>query len=364
MEGDLTFQSVLGRVLFPAVAGAIGFEMPASAAEYAYDGQGRLVSVIADDGRQSRYSLDAPGNRLSLATAISADHAPGPADRSFDLPESQQSWSFDPRGAGETIAGFTQGEFGAVSLTNNGTRLTYAPAPGHAGLSDSFAFTLANAAGLTGGAMATVVLINSPPQVINDTRSDLPRNQPFSFDPTENDSDPGGGPVAIVGLGVPNAVDGGSAAFTAHELTFTPTSGFAGSSVFSYTIADTAGAQTTGTVTLVMAAGQGVIEAHDDSGTVVWDRAVILDVVANDVDPEGDPLKAKAIVQAPAKGAATVLADGRVRYDPAVAELDIPAGGSVSDTFRYSVRDSSDSAATEATATVTVAIMRLEEGNQ
>ncbi|MDX1547410.1 MAG: CHRD domain-containing protein [Rhodothermales bacterium] len=65
----------------------------------------------------------------------------------------------------------------------------------------------------------------------------------------------------------------------------------------------------------------------DDAVTLFSHEVVEVDVLANDTDPDGDPLTLTAITQGPTRGTATLLDDGegpRIRYDPAgdVAGLD------------------------------------------
>ncbi|HSD53478.1 MAG TPA: Ig-like domain-containing protein [Burkholderiales bacterium] len=71
--------------------------------------------------------------------------------------------------------------------------------------------------------------------------------------------------------------------------------------------------------------------AVDDAASTRRDVAVVIEVLANDTDPDGDPL-ALGPVGAAAHGVATAQADGSVRYVPA-------AGFEGGDTFSYTVSD-------------------------
>jgi Tol biopolymer transport system component len=69
----------------------------------------------------------------------------------------------------------------------------------------------------------------------------------------------------------------------------------------------------------------------DDAGTTAEDTALTLDVLANDADPDGDPLGVVAVTQG-AHGAVADNGNGTVTYTPAVN-----FGGS--DTFQYTAAD-------------------------
>jgi VCBS repeat-containing protein len=72
-------------------------------------------------------------------------------------------------------------------------------------------------------------------------------------------------------------------------------------------------------------------DAVDDSATTAEDNAVTVAVLANDTDPDGDPLTVMA-VGAPAHGSAVLNGDGTVTYTPA-------ANYNGADSFTYTVSD-------------------------
>ncbi|MCB4457290.1 Ig-like domain-containing protein, partial [Leisingera sp. McT4-56] len=85
--------------------------------------------------------------------------------------------------------------------------------------------------------------------------------------------------------------------------------------------------------------------ASDDSASAAHDTAVVLDVLANDSDADGDPLTVTAVT-APSNGTAVINADNTITYTP-------DAGFTGADSFTYTVSDGTD--IDTATATVTVA---------
>ena len=89
--------------------------------------------------------------------------------------------------------------------------------------------------------------------------------------------------------------------------------------------------------------------AVDDRVETAEDTPVLIDVVANDTDPDGDPLRVVAVM-APAHGTATVVAGG-LRYVPA-PDYNGP------DRFTYRVADSDGETAA---AAVTVAVVPVND---
>jgi len=85
--------------------------------------------------------------------------------------------------------------------------------------------------------------------------------------------------------------------------------------------------------------------AQDDAATTNKNTAVTINVLANDSDPDGDPLAAD-VIQQPANGTATRNADNTVTYTPNTAFVG-------QDAFRYEIYDPEGGTST-ATVTVTV----------
>ena len=90
--------------------------------------------------------------------------------------------------------------------------------------------------------------------------------------------------------------------------------------------------------------------ANADAATLDEDTSVVVNVLANDSDPENDPLTV-AIKVAPLHGAATVLADRSIRYTPAANfsgsdqltyEIDDGLGGRASAFVLFTVRPVND----------------------
>jgi VCBS repeat-containing protein len=87
--------------------------------------------------------------------------------------------------------------------------------------------------------------------------------------------------------------------------------------------------------------------AADDSGHVSEDSSILLDLLANDRDPdEGDGIRLHSIDREGLTGDVTILDDGTVRYDPNGQFEHLGKGETATDTFSYTVVDGSGAKST------------------
>jgi len=158
-----------------------------------------------------------------------------------------------------------------------------------------------------------------------------------------NDEDPDGDTLTVDSLTQPT---NGSVVISANEtVTYTPASNFNGSDSFSYTVSDGQGATDTATVTVAISAVEDAPIAVDDSAKTNPDVAVIIDVLSNDEDPDGDKLTVNSLTQ-PTNGSVVMIANEMLNYMPA-------NNFNGSDSFNYTVSDGQGGTDT-ATVTVTV----------
>lgn len=114
-------------------------------------------------------------------------------------------------------------------------------------------------------------------------------------------------------------------------LLYTPFEGFRGTDTLRYTVADDLGARSE-SATITIDTNQAPIAVADQVITY-RDRAVDINVAANDSDPDGSlDLSSIVIVSPAARGTTIVLGGGIVRYVPQSDFVGI-------DTFRYTIRD-------------------------
>ena len=98
-------------------------------------------------------------------------------------------------------------------------------------------------------------------------------------------------------------------------ITYTPNPNFSGVDTFEYEVCDNDGACDTATVTVTVNPINDPPEAQPDSTSTPEENPVIVNVLANDSDPDGDAL-AVVLVTDPAHGTATINPDGTVTYTP------------------------------------------------
>lgn len=146
-----------------------------------------------------------------------------------------------------------------------------------------------------------------------------------------NDRDPEGQPLRLTAVGNPAH---GSTAIVGDQALYTPAAGFVGADSFSYTVSDPGGLTATGTVAVSVqaTASNRAPIARDDSVSTAADSAVSIDVLANDSDLDGDPLRLSAVTPPLSGGSVEITPDQRIRYSPA-------AGFSGNDQFGYSISD-------------------------
>lgn len=126
-----------------------------------------------------------------------------------------------------------------------------------------------------------------------------------------NDTDRNGDPLAISSF---SQATNGSVQASGGGLLYTPEPNFNGSDEFSYTISDgqfTASAVVHVTVDPV----NDLPVAFDDASGTDEDNSVIVDVLGNDSDVDGDVLSVSA-VGSPANGVAAINGDGTITYTP------------------------------------------------
>lgn len=257
----------------------------------------------------------------------------------------------DPEGDGLTASLVEGPEHGGVTIRSDGS-FDYTPEPDYHG-PDSFRYRafdgdLDDVATVS----ITVAPVNDAPVVAADAY-DATEDQTLTVDPEDgvltNDGDADGDLlIAVLADGPDHGTvvldpDGG--------FTYTPDADFNGEDAFTYRADDGAAPARAKalspavTVTLAVAAVNDAPTATDDTASVAAGGTVVVDVLANDADVDGDPLTV-TLLDGPARGTATC--------GPAGCTYAAPAGdpGGVV-TFRYR---STDPGGLEATATVSVTV--------
>lgn len=191
-------------------------------------------------------------------------------------------------------------------------------------------------------ATVTIHSANRAPNAVDDAVT-TPADTPVLVTVLSNDSDPDAGDTLTVSsVGVPTS---GTAVIEAGAIRYTPAPGFAGAASFTYSISDGAGGSDSATVTVTVGAANRNPVALGDTATVSAGGSVLIAVLDNDTDADGDALSISA-VGTPNQGTAAIEGSG-IRYSA-------PAGDAGVASFTYSISDGRGGA-TSATVTVTVA---------
>jgi len=174
--------------------------------------------------------------------------------------------------------------------------------------------------------------VNHAPVAVDDTASTL-QDTAADINVLANDSDPDSDPLVI--SGTPTALHGSVSVNPDGTLHYAPTAGYYGADTITYVVSD--GSLTdTGLVAMTVSTVTGFAVNHapvavDDTASTLEDTAVDINVLANDSDPDSNPLFVFGTPTAQ-HGSVTVNADGTLHYTPT-------ANYNGSDTISYTVTD-------------------------
>ncbi len=255
-----------------------------------------------------------------------------------------------------TVVSATASSAGNTAIENN--QIRYTPDAGFVG-DDSFSYTVEDGNG--GSATATVNITvtestsspgNTAPVAVNDS-STLQEDSQLTLNVLANDSDADDDSLSLVSV-LPG--NNGTTSIEGDQVVYTPTANFSGTDSFDYTVSDGQGGTDTATVTITVNNVNDDPVAVDDTATTDQDSSLLVPVVANDTDVEGDTL---TIVSATAGSAgSTAIENNQIRYTP-------DAGFVGDDSFSYTVEDGNGGTATatvNVTVTDTTSTGRVNEG--
>jgi len=250
----------------------------------------------------------------------------------------------DPDGDALTLESVTEPIHGEV--TTSGDVATYAPAGNFHG-EDAFTYTISDGRGGTSTATITIVVadVNDEP-VVEDDAALAQEDTAVTISVLANDSDPDGDVMSIQAVGDPS---NGTAAIDGGALVYTPDPDFHGVDRFEYSVSDGLGGAANGVVTVTVTDVNDGPLAQDDAAVTDEDAAVVILVLANDADPEGDALVMQSLIQ-PHRGAASKTGNA-LTYSP-------DADFSGDDSFSYTI---SDGRGGTSTATVTVTVIAVND---
>ena len=175
---------------------------------------------------------------------------------------------------------------------------------------DGFAVGTPGATDNTATVTITVTPINDAP-IANTDSVTTSADSPIEIDVLANDSDIEGNNLTIVSASVAR----GSVVITNNKLTYTPVLNSSGVEVISYTITDgVSNASSTVSVTIVTTSSNNPPVANSDSATINEDAPpLLIDVLANDSDPDGDTLTITAVT---ADSGSVSIVNNKLQYTP------------------------------------------------
>lgn len=229
------------------------------------------------------------------------------------------------------------------ALATDGVGVVYTPAPDFYG-SDSFTYTVGDSGGASdvGSVSVIVTAVNDTPNAVNDAAT-TDEEAAIEILVLSNDSDPENDSLTISRISSP--VHGTATISSTQYLVYTPTTDYYGSDSFNYTISDGNGGQDTATVVVTVNPLNDAPLAVDDAAFTEANTAVVVDLLANDSDVDGDSLSIVSVTQG-SNGHVSDGGDGSVVYAP-------DNGFSGLDAFAYTV---SDGAGGSDTASVTIIV--------
>lgn len=245
-----------------------------------------------------------------------------------------------------SIVSVTEPASGQAAVS--GDQVLYTPNAGFTG-TDSFTYTIEDGFGGQSSATVTVSVqsLNEPP-VVGDLTAATLRNQPVDIDVLAAASDPDGDELGIASFTQP---DNGAVTQSGDILRYMPDNEFVGNDSFSYTISDGRGGEASATVVIDVAFANRPPVANPDQATTPAGQSVVVDVLANDFDPDGDPLEIIEVTQwygSPAEY--TINGDGTITF-----RVSDSCNGR--NRFSYTITDPSG-----ATATANVEVTRIDDG--
>ncbi|OWY25259.1 tandem-95 repeat protein [Sphingobacteriales bacterium UPWRP_1] len=255
-------------------------------------------------------------------------------------------------GANISVTDTTNPANGTVTVSPSGI-ITYMPDTGFSG-SDSFTYTICDNAGncdeATVAITVTAVVPNQPPIALNDVAITTP-DTPVQIPVLDNDTDPEGQPLVISTATQPQH---GTSIIEGNIISYFPDAGYTGTDLFTYVVCDPQGLCDTAVVAINVGSitpGNEPPLAVNDTTETFFQTPVLIDVLANDTDPDGDEIVILLLNNA--QNGTVEQFGTQVQYTPG-------AGTFSTDEFTYIITDPSGSTDT-ATVTITILMPPAEE---
>ncbi len=268
-----------------------------------------VITYVVSDGQggTATATVTVTVNPVNDPPVASDDVATTPEDTPVTI--SVLSNDSDVDGDALKVTGATSPD-GQVTINADGT-VTFTPNPDFNGVT-TVTYTISDGKG--GTATATVTLTVNP---VNDAPVAVPdidqtdEDTPVTVAVLSNDTDADGDPLTVTAASAPN----GTVVINADgTVTYTPKPNFNGTDIITYTVSDGKGGFATTTATITVNAVNDIPAAVNDNVSTPEDAPVIIPVLGNDTDADGDPLTVTAA--ASPNGSVTINADGTITFTP------------------------------------------------
>jgi len=241
---------------------------------------------------------------------------------------------------------------GTTNINPSDGKITYTPSLGYTG-TDSFVYKVCDNAsgpdchGRKCDTATVTITINPPanlPPIAVDDNASTNEDTPVLIDILANDSDPDGTLVPSTTT-VISGPSHGSVTInpTNGKANYTPNTGHTGTDSFQYRVCDNDGACANATVTITVSPVAHNLPpiALDNSATTFENTPVLIDILANDSDPDGTLVPSSTtVISGPGHGSVTINpTNGKANYTP-------NTGHTGTDSFQYRVCDNDGACAT------------------
>ena len=195
----------------------------------------------------------------------------------------------------------TEPQNGTVEIVSADS-VRYTPDPDFSG-SDQFDYRIGDGTvEVVASVLVTVSPVNDVPVAVDDNIG-TSENTAVTIDVLDNDTDADNDTLLITDVSQPAS---GSVSIVNSSIVYTPIASFSGVDAFTYTIDDGNQGSAEARVSVQVSNVNVFPEAADDSVTLSENSSILIDVLSNDTDGDGDPLSL-SIATAPENGVARVV---------------------------------------------------------
>ena len=243
---------------------------------------------------------------------------------------------------------------GSVSITGNDLIISYVPGDNFNGNDDIYFSATDNNGGTVSGLITvSVTSVTEAPVAVADTATVDEDSTSNLIDVKLNDTDDDdsyaelviSAPVVTSTTALGTTTTAGTVSVSGQKLSYVPAADFYGSETIDYTLTDTDGLTSTGTLTVTVSNTNDGPTGVADTAATSANTAVTIAVLANDTDVESDTLSISWV--GPATNGITSISGTTIIYTP---NLDF----SGTDSFYYKTQDPATEESLQTLVTVTV----------